>query len=481
MLLSEFVKTYDLKGNIIFDYEINKVTDDSRNINKDDVFIIIKGINNSGFDYLNDVFNKGVRTIIINDDTNRELIYSNINVFKVKDTKEWYLNYLLTINNQLLNKIKIIGITGTNGKTTSSFLVYTILKKYKNVMLVGTNGSYVYVNKKEFCYDTKNTTPKLSVILDIINNHPNIKYLILEVSSDAVESRRLGNLKFDIIGLTNIGHDHVNTHKSYENYINSKINLFKSLKNSKNSFAVINEDDKYFNRFKKTINKENKIFSYGINNGDLRGEIISMNQNYMMINVVDKEHDMTFGTNLLGRFNVYNILLSIKMLELLGIPFIKIIDSFSHNIEIPGRYNKYRIKERNIYIDYAHNPEAIKEFLCMINKITDNKIITVVGAGGCRDKLKRGKMGLYSENYSDKVIFTEDTSREEDVKEIIKGLTSEITENNYLIEYDRPAAIKKAFEISEPNDFIILLGMGNDRYGVNNKLTDLDIIKQIGK
>lgn len=481
MLLSEFVKMYDLECNVIFDYEINKVTDDSRNINKDDIFIIINGIDNSGINYLGDVINSGVKTLIVNDEEYKDLCYTNINIIKVKNTKKWYLNYLLLINKKLLNKIKIIGITGTNGKTTSSFLVYKILKKYKNVMLVGTNGSYISINKKEYYYETKNTTPKLSVILDIINKHPGVKYLILEVSSDAVESKRLGNLKFDIIGLTNIGHDHVNTHKSYENYINTKISLFKSLKSSKNCYAVINKDDKYFDRFKKSINKENKIFSYGINNGDLRGEIISMNQNYMMINVVDKEHDMTFGTNLLGRFNLYNILLSMKILELLGIPFIKIVDSFSNNIEIEGRYNKYRIKERNFYIDYAHNPEAIKEFLCMINEISDNKIITVVGAGGCRDKLKRGKMGLYADNYSDVVIFTEDTSRDEDVKEIIKGLVNEIDEDNYLIEYDRPTAIKKAFEISEPNDFIILLGMGNDRYGVNNKLTDLDIIKQIGK
>ena len=475
MLLNEFVLKNDLKCNIKIDYEIGKVVDDSRIIQEFDIFVVIKGLDNNGYDYLNSVIDKKVKTIIIDED----VLYDNesLNIIKVKNTKTWYLDYLIKENKEIFNKLKVIGVTGTNGKTTSSYLIYNILKKYKNVMLAGTNGSFVSIKGKEYRYKTKNTTPKLNVIVDILLKHPNIKYLILEISSDAVENNRLGDLKFDIICLTNIGHDHANTHKCYENYIQSKVNLFKKFKKSKYCVAVLNNDDKYYKVFSKAVDKNIRIVSYGINKGDIRGDILSINNDHMMVKVVDYEHEMILGTNLLGRFNVYNILLAIKVCEHLGIPFSKIIDAFAANIEIEGRYNKYLINNRQVYIDYAHNPEAIKEFLCLINQISDERIITVIGAGGCRDKLKRGMMGYYAKLYSDIVIFTEDTSREEDVKEIIEGLVSEIEDKNYYIEYNRVAAIKKAFYLSKEKENIILLGMGEDSYGTNNEFTDYKVVK----
>ena len=476
MNLKEFTKLYldDYKIDVKFNHQISKITDNSKEISKNSIFVCIDGINNFGSSYINEAINLGAKTIIYSNDS--IIKEDDINYLKVDDSYKWYNDYLLAKTKKKLDKLKIIGITGTNGKTSSSYISYFILKKYFNVCLIGTNGTFISINKKEIHLDSKNTTPKLKYIIDIINKYSKIDILILEVSSEAIYYKRLGNLKFDILGFTNIGHDHVNTHLTYENYIDTKVGLFKCFKDNGLKQAIINEDDKYKDYFISNISNDIKINTYGIRNGKLKGELLELNKNYMMIKVYDNLHEATLGTNLLGIYNIYNILLSIKIVNLLKIDFMKIIDSFNKDIYIDGRNNYIRHLNRDFYIDYGHNPEAVLEYLKMINHITDNMIITIIGAGGCKDALKRPKMGYYAKMYSDVLIFTEDNTRDEDLDNIINDLSKELKQDEYIIIKNRVAAINYAYKVSKENDVIVLLGMGNDQYGDYN---DLKVVKSL--
>lgn len=470
MDLREFCKKYfNNKIDIINNHSISKITDNSKEVVKNAVFVAIDGINNKGIDYIDEALDYGARTIIYSDDN--IIKEEEINYIKVQNSFNWYNEYLLFENKKKLDKIKIVGITGTNGKTTSSYIAYNILRKYYNVCLIGTNGTYLSVKHLETHLNSKNTTPKLAYIIDIIKKISKINIIILEVSSEAIYYNRLGNLKFDIIGLTNIGHDHVNTHLDYNNYINTKSSLFKCFKESGLKCAIINYDEKYKDCFITNIENDIKLLSYGINNGNIKAELLSYNKTHMMIKVYDLHHEVIFGTNLLGYFNVYNILLAFQIALVFKIDFMKIVESFSKDIIIPGRYTYIRHLNRDFYIDYAHNPEAVREYLKSINHITDNMIICVIGAGGCKDAKKRPKMGYFAKMYSDILILTEDTSREEDLNNIINDLILELDSTDYTIVKNRVEAIKYAYSISKENDVIVLLGMGNDYYGeLNDKI-----------
>lgn len=482
MLLYEYLKLFlpieYSDKNKYKNHDISIFTDDTRKCQPLSVFFAIKGTNIDGHNFIDEAIKKGSKTIICERIPKKRL--SEINYVKVKSSLELYHQILMHSIKDELKKIKIIGITGTNGKTTVATLTYGIFK-YLNisVLFVGTNGSYVYNarNKKEIVINTPNTTPKLSIIVDIIKTYPKINYLIMEVSSEALERNRIGNLKFDTVVFTNLGHDHLDSHLTINEYRNAKLKLFALAK--RNGNAIVNIDDKnakYFLKYAK--NKRLNIKTFGIINGDFRGEILSINKDYMMIKVFSNNFEYVIGTNLLGNFNLLNILSVLAIIESEKIPLNHILGFFEKQLIIKGRYEKYYIHNRNVYIDYAHNPDAIREFLKLITKIKENKrIITVIGAGGQKDVKKRPKMGKYATFYSTLVIFTEDNSRNESVKNIISDLTSELTTDNYTIEYNREIAISKAFKISDPNDYIILLGMGLDLY--SNGKNDLQMAKEV--
>lgn len=482
MYLNDYVDLF-LKDDVIYkkitrNHKITNFTDDSKKCMTSSVFFAIKGITNNGHNLIDNAIKIGTKTIVCEDLP--KILLSNINYIKVKSSKKAYHLILLHLVKDKLKKMKIIGITGTNGKTTVSTLTYEMLK-YLNfsVMQVGTNGTFVYQSKikKETKIDTPNTTPKLSIILEIIKKFSQIDYLIMEVSSEALDSNRIDEIKFDTVVFTNLGHDHLNSHHYFKDYLKAKLKLFSLTKPIAN--AIINIEDKNAHFFlKKAEELQLKVKTFGLFNGELEGEILSINKDYMMIKIYSSNYEYIIGTNLLGKFNLLNILTSLCILESEKISINKVLSFFEKPLYIIGRYEKYYLHNRNVYIDYAHNPEAIKEFLTTLNKLKENKkIITVIGAGGNKDEKKRPKMGEYASLLSDLIIFTEDNSRDEDVKLIIDGLISGTKRKNYLIEYNREIAIKKAFLNSSTNDYIVLLGMGTDKYR-NNK-TDLQMAKEV--
>ncbi len=485
MYLTDYLKLFfmgeDFEIRKYHNHQISIFTDDTRKCLPSSVFFAIKGLNFDGHQVIEQAISNGAKTIIC--EKIPKIQVDGINYLQVKSSKNSYHQILLYLTRKKREKIKIIGITGTNGKTTVATLTYDIFK-YLNlpVLLIGTNGSLVYYPSdnntfQEITIDTPNTTPKLSIILELINKYSKIKYLVMEVSSEALASNRIEGLKFDTVVFTNLGHDHLNSHLTFEEYLKAKLKLFKMVK--KVGSAIVNMDDSHASTFLKVARKNHLVIStFGILSGDLRGEVLSINKDYMMIKLYSNNFEYVIGTNLLGNFNLLNILTTLSIIETEKLPLNRILSFFEKQIDIKGRYEKYLIKDRIIYIDYAHNPDALKEFLKMINRIKEkSKVITVIGAGGEKDKQKRPKMGHFATFYSDLVIYTEDNSRAEPLEIIINDLIRGAINQNYLVEYDRNQAIKLAFVNSKPGDIINLLGMGPDLY--RNGKTDYQMAKEV--
>lgn len=459
-------------------HELSIVTDDSRKIEFQGLFFAIPGLDFDGHDYIDEAISRGAKSIVYQKQDSPKI--SGVNYLLVEDVRLEYNKYLLWKNRTILEELKVIGITGTNGKTTVASVTYYLLKYLqKNVAYVGTNGTYIYANNKNYYLNTPNTTPKLEIILNSIENYYPINYLILEVSSEALKAKRIEGLNFDIVVYTNLGHDHLNAHLTETDYLASKLKLFSSLK--QNGQAIINADDNYAKQFIEIAEqKQAQIYTYGLYEGMLKGEVLKLTSDYMMCKIMDKDLELIFGTNLLGKFNLSNLLASLLIMKSENYEIITLLDYFSNIINIPGRYQFLEHHQKKVLIDYAHNPEAVKEMLLMLNQIKGNaKIITIIGAGGKKDIEKRPKMGKIATTYSDYVIFTEDTSRGEDLLQIIKDLISDITSTNYEIVLRRPDAIHRAFELANSNDYLAILGMGSDKYGPNNEFTDLKVVQKV--
>ena len=433
----------------------------SKEIKKGDIFIALR-TNNDGHKYVNDAIANGASKVIV------EYGEYDTETIKVKNTKEYLVNYLYENYYDEIKDLKLIGITGTNGKTTTSMLVHNLLNKLgKKCGYIGTNG--FYINK--FIKKLPNTTPEIIDIYELLIECKNkgCEYVCLETSSHGLDQNRLAHLKFDYAVFTNLTHEHLGYHKTMENYALAKQKLFNMLKNNK--YAIINNDDKYNKYF--IINDNNNIL-YGFNNGDYKITKYNINNKESIFNISYRDKEYEFKTNLLGKHNIYNSLVSIIILNKIGFTFEE-INKVLKNIESPvGRMEKINYKNNSIIIDYAHTPDGIENVLNTAKELNPNKIITVIGCGGGTgtDREKRKDMGNLVLSLSDLTIFTNDNPRDEDPNQIIDDLLKEKINNKYIIELDRENAIKKGISLLTDNDILMILGKGHEDYQIigNNKI-----------
>ena len=395
----------------------------SKKVNKGDIFVALKGINDDGHNYINEAISRGASKII---DTNGE---------------EYIDNY---INNNYVD-ISIIGVTGTNGKTTTCYLLYQLLNKLNiKCAYIGTIG-YIVDDIKE---ELDNTTPSKIDTYNLLNKSKKLgcKYVVMEISSQALDQDRVNFIKLDYIIYTNITRDHLDYHKTMNNYIKSKLKILDLLKD--NGVIIVNNDDKYSNLF-----KVNNYKTYGIIN----------NSDYMLDD---------YKYNLIGEFNKYNLLASISVLYNMGYTYNDLYNIVSTLKEPKGRMEVVEYNSNKIIIDYAHTPDALENVLNTVNNIKHNRIITIIGCGGNRDKGKRNIMGNISTKLSDYVIFTSDNPRYEEELEIINDIIKTLDIDNYEIESNREKAIKKGIQLLSNNDILMVLGKGHENYQIikNNKL-----------
>lgn len=410
-------------------------------INKGDIFLVCK----ENEKYVFDAIKKGASKIITQTNNNYDIKTEKTSC--VKNTL--YENYKDRINN-----LKLIGVTGTNGKTTTCYLIYQMLNMMNiKTSYIGTIGFYLNDEIRQL----DNTTPSMDLIYNLLlDSYENgCEVVVMEVSSHALKQDRIFGLLFDAIAVTNITFDHLDYHKTKEDYIRSKKIITTRLKNKK--VCILNKYDKYYKEF---INKENNNIIIG---EDIKVKKVINNINNTYLKIKENNNYSEFYISLIGNYNVYNFLMAYEIIKELNL--YKQIDFIK--LKAPkGRLEKIEYKNNVIFIDYAHTPDAVLNVLKTMKKIKNKGIITIIGCGGNRDKLKRPIMGRIATDNSKYVIFTNDNPRLEDEKQIISDITKNLIKDNYEIIYDRYSAIKKGISMLNNNMILLILGKGHEDYQV---------------
>ncbi|XMB66866.1 UDP-N-acetylmuramoyl-L-alanyl-D-glutamate--2,6-diaminopimelate ligase [Mycoplasmatota bacterium zrk1] len=445
------------------DVNIKHITQNSKRVRPGSLFISMNDL------HLSEAIENGASAIISNKNLKLDIptYRANPKVAYAEVLKEFYHHNLF-----------LVGITGTDGKTTTSSIVKHLLGNECGI--IGTNG-IKYKDKK---LESKLTTPILEDIYKYLNifQKEKIETAVLEASSEGIIDNRINGLNFDICIFTNLSHEHLNTHKNMSNYFQSKLKLFKEMK--RDGIAVINIDDDYFKELNESI--DNPIITYGTNkDADFQIVDIRHNDNLTSFTLKNKNNSYEITTNLLGKYNIYNITAALiaagKQKDINTL-----IPKLNNIPEIEGRFVHVKNdKEINVVVDFAHTPNAIKNLLETINIRKKGNSILVIGAAGEKDKTKRKTMGKIATENSDFVVFTSEDPKFEDESKIIEDLLKEVTSENYIKIYDRKEAIRAAIHIARMNDTVIITGKGNEQYmKKNNKLTkhnDIEIAREFIK
>ena len=424
----------------------------SRKVKPGDTFVAIKGFTVDGHDYIEDAIKAGATKIVCEHGS-----YS-VDTLVVPSTKEWVQKYIVDNYKDEVNKLRIIGVTGTNGKTTTCFLTYQALKKLGvNAAYMGTIGFY-YGDTK---YELNNTTPE---ILDLYSYfiealEQGVTDVVMEVSSHSLCEKRVEGLEFSEVAFTNLTEDHLDYHKTMENYLNAKLLILKQIK--KDGVVIVNNDDDYGKYFEvgnyKTLGYSGdnyKILDYSQTD---KGTLISF--------MVDgKNYEVE--TNLRSKFNVYNYLTCLALLNNLGFSIDEIAEVTKSIYPPKGRCEQIAVNGGEAVIDYAHTPDAVDKIISAFLENKKGKVITIVGCGGDRDPLKRPIMGNIASEKSDYVIFTSDNPRTEDPKAILDDIIKGVRKDNYEVEIDRPTAIRKGLDMIGKNDVLLILGKGHEDYQI---------------
>lgn len=418
---------------------------DSRKVTFGDTFLALRGVNHDGHDYIQDAIKNGAQTIIA-----EEGLYE-VDTLVVKNTHDYLIEELNRLYGDELKDLVLIGVTGTNGKTTTCSLIWQALKEQgEKCGYIGTIGFYI----DDFVRSLSNTTPDVYEIYEMLLEckKEGCKYVAMEVSSHALSYNRIGKLKYDIAVFTNLTEDHLDFHKSMEEYAQAKQILFKNLK--EDGKAIINIDDKYKDYY---LLEQNDNITYGCRKSDYRIHDITLSLDETNFYLNDEQ----YKSKLLGNYNIYNLTTAIITLKLLG------KDINTNLLEAPtGRLDVLKKDDKTVMIDYAHTPDAVMKVLENLREFSTGKIVTIIGCGGNREKDKRPKMGRIASELSDLAIFTSDNPRFEDPKEILKDMTTDLTKDNVIIVENRKEAILKGLQKITKNDILLILGKGHETYQV---------------
>ena len=457
---------------------INKIEFDSRLISDGDMYIAITGVNVDGHSFISQAIKNGANCIVCEktpDNKTDGVVYVN-----VKSSRKALAIISSNYFDNPSSKLNLIGVTGTNGKTTIATLLFDLYTELEIKSGLISTVKISYDNKN---FQANQTTPdSLSInrfLSEMVNS--NVRYCFMEVSSHGIDQNRTDGLVFKGGIFTNLTHDHLDYHESFENYRDTKKQFFDSLSN--NSFALTNNDDK--NGMVMLQNTIADKYTYSLNSvSDFKAKILESSFDGMLLKINSTE----FWSKLVGKFNAYNILSVYSAASILGLPKNELLKAMSSLDAVAGRFQFYKKNKITAIVDYAHTPDALENILKSINEIktSENNLITVVGCGGNRDKSKRPLMGDIASNLSSKVIFTSDNPRFEDpeiiIEEMISGVKS--TNSNKTISIsNRKEAIKAACQFARTNDIILVAGKGHESYqevkGVRSDFDDFEIVKEL--
>lgn len=441
-----------------FDLTICDIVFDSRKVKKDSLFVAQKGTQIDGHIFIDSAINDGASIVVL--EQMPDQIKENVTYLQVADSSKALALLARNYYDNPSSKLKLIGITGTNGKTTTVTLSYNLFKNLGyECGLIST-----IVNKigdREIA--STHTTPDSLSLNKLLNEMVDCgcEYVFMEVSSHAVDQHRIWGLTYYGGVFSNITHDHLDYHKTFANYINAKKGFFDSL--NEKAFSLTNIDDR--NGEKMLESTKSRKFTYSLSRmADYKAKIIENSFFGLLLNINGKE----VSTQLVGQFNAYNLLAIYSIAELCGLKQEEILVGLSKLKAANGRFETYRLKNgATAIIDYAHTPDALLNVISTINEIKlEGKLITVVGCGGNRDKTKRPEMAKIAQEGSNIVILTSDNPRFENPDAIIEDMKKGVVDNESLFCItDRRQAIKLASQLAkDKNDIILIAGKGHETY-----------------
>ncbi len=448
------------------------ITANSKEVKEGYIFVAIKGTQTDGHDFVEEALQRGALYVLVE----REVGIKDPRIIKVEDTRKALGELASLFYGEVSKRLKIVGITGTNGKTTTTHIIESILNKAGiKTGLMGT--IYYRLGEKIYEYEGR-TTP------DPIKWHSTLKAMweegasavVCEVSSHALDQKRIWGTDFYMVGFTNLSQDHLDYHGTMENYFLAKARLFEEYAYT---YAVINEDDPYGKRLK-AIAKNPR--TYG-REGDLKILDFQTDFEGSRLRVAYEGKVYDFFSNLRGNFQAYNLSLGILVGFLWGLES-QAIQEGIRQVQVPGRFETYKGKGFVVIIDYAHTPDALEKVLRTARALCKNRLIVVFGAGGNRDRTKRPLMGKTAEAIADLIVLTSDNPRFEEPMAIIEDILSGIeNKGKVLVEQDRKKAIELAISMAQEGDVILIAGKGHEDYqeikGVKYPFKDSEVVKEV--
>ena len=456
------------------DVEVKDLKIDSNSVSKGSLFICVKGGGFDGHDYIRQVENYGCAVVVT-----ERVLDTSITQIVVKNSRIAMAEIASVFYGRADKKMKIIGVTGTNGKTTTTHFITSILTNSGiKCGLIGTLGTFYGGKVIEPTLTTPDPIELHKTFKDMYD--AGVQVVVMEVSAHAIELNKIWGINFEVASFTNFSHDHLDFFTDMEKYKNAKKKLFK---NNLCKYIVSNTDDEVGKEIYMT---ENSVITYGIDNP---ADVFAINVierlsgTKFVINLFDKIYEVNL--NLIGRFNVYNALAASTVCALLGVKTEKIIEGLEQLKGVDGRLEKVCADKFSVFIDYAHTPDGLSKTLTTLKNVCKNRLICVFGCGGNRDKEKRHIMGEISGKLSDFTVITSDNPRFEEPMEIISQIENGVLKagGNYVLVQDRYEAIKYAIDKAKEGDLIVICGKGSERYqevyGIKNLFNDKDTVEEL--
>lgn len=461
--------------------EVSDLVFDSRKVTENSLYIAMRGTVADGHSFIASSIEKGAKTVVCEEFP--ENLDGNVTYVKVKDSSKALGRLASNFYGNPSENLKLIGVTGTNGKTSVSTLLFDVFKNlgYDSALL-----STVEIRIGEKKIPATHTTPDVITINKILAQavEEGCEFAFMEVSSHGIAQNRIEGLHFKIAGFTNLTHDHLDYHKTFDEYLKTKKRFFDELNDE--AVAITNIDDKNGNVMLQNTKAQKR--SYALKTmADYHGRLLEIDFNGMLLNFNGKE----FWTTLTGKFNIYNLLLVFGIASELGFEHNEILQAISTLKRVNGRFETFKSDGGIFFIvDYAHTPDALENILDSINDIRtkNERLITVFGCGGDRDHAKRPEMGNIATKKSTLAIITSDNPRTEDPAAIIKEIEAGVEPQNfskYTSIPDRKEAIKMAIKFAEPKDIILVAGKGHETYqeinGMKHHFDDKEVINELWK
>lgn len=465
MKLSELVKHLPFSRlSVHEDCEIHKIEMDSRAVEEGDLFVCIKGFTVDGHEFVNQAIENGAAAIV----AEKELDVQ-VPVIIVNDTTQALAEIANAFYKNPTEALSLIGVTGTNGKTTVTYLLETIFNKFaQKTGVIGT----IQMKIGDETYPVTNTTPDALSLQKAFRKmaDADVETAIMEVSSHALDLGRVNGCDFDVAIFTNLSQDHLDYHKDMDDYLFAKSLLFSRLGNTfrpdQRKFAVLNADDEHSKLLERSTAQH--ILTYGCKNpADVRASNIKLAVTHTEFTLETPVGSVEIDSKLIGMFNIYNMLAASSAAIAKGVPLEVIKEALESIKGVDGRFEAVREGQPfAVIVDYAHTPDSLENVLLTIKEFAEKKVYVVVGCGGDRDRSKRPLMAGIAVKYADEAILTSDNPRTEDPERILQDMVEGIERDNYTVITDRKEAIEHAISIAQPGDIILIAGKGHETYQI---------------